>query len=175
MSAALPRLASSPAQVYESIMAYHEAMEGSNNELKEPLINIMNYIKSWIAVLDNETGKYIFAPSKFCGYFNMDPETYIENHNMMSGSETEKRIKKWVRLLNNSDKEYDEAYEQLHDYCGKFGKRTNMSGRISILLPFNEEETTEGHDNALVDLLVKVFHGLPEKGQQEVRRRINAR
>lgn len=175
MPAALPRLASSPAQVYGSIMAYHNAMKGKNDELKEPLIETINYIKSWIAVLDKETGKYIFAPSKFCGYANMDPETYSENHNLMSGSETEKRIKKWVRLLEFTDKGYEDAYEQLHDFCESFGKRTNMSGRISILLPFNEEETTEGHDNALVDLLVKVFHGLPEKGQQEVRRRINAR
>lgn len=167
------RLVSSSDQVRASHATYQREMSSLRGGSNRPLIDVMSYTLSWIAIRDHQ-GKYIFAPSKFVGYRDMTAEIYDRNYNIdMDGRKTEVAIKDWIRVLAKGDSGYDVARDQLFDFCAKFGKKPNGRCRISLLL--DEDRQEEEKPDKIVELLVEVYKTLPISQQREVARRIASR
>jgi len=168
------RLVSNSDQVRASHATYQREMTSLRGTSKRPLIDVMSYTLSWIAIHDNQ-GKYTFAPSKFAGYRDMTAETYDRNYNKeMDGRETEVAIKDWIRVMAKGDPGYDAARDQLFDFCAKFGKKPNGRCRISLLLDADHQEE-EKPPSRIVELLVEVYKTLPAIQQRDLARRIASR
>ena len=168
------RLVSSSDQVRASHATYQREMSSLLGKSNAPLIDVMSYILSWIAIRDRQ-GKYMFAPSKFVGYRDMTAEIYNRNYDkMMDGRETEVAIKDWIKVMDKSDPDYDAARDQLFDFCAKFGKKPNGRCRISMLRDADRQEE-EKSPSKIADLLVEVYKSLPAFQQRDVARRIAAR
>jgi len=168
------RLVSNSDQVRASHATYQREMTSLRGTSKRPLIDVMSYTLSCIAIHDNQ-GKYTFAPSKFAGYRDMTAETYDRNYNKeMDGRETEVAIKDWIRVMAKGDPGYDAARDQLFDFCAKFGKKPNGRCRISLLLDADHQEE-EKPPSRIVELLVEVYKTLPAIQQRDLARRIASR
>jgi hypothetical protein len=168
-----PRLVSSAAQVRDNHATYQREMSSPDGPPRQALVEVIPYIQSWIAVHDS-SGRFVFAPSKFVGYRDMTAEMYHRHHEDMDGRVTERVIASWIRVMAEGDPDYDDARDQLFDFCATFGKKPNGRCRISILLDGDENRRGD-RDSALAELLVEVFAMLPLSQQQHVARRITRR
>ncbi len=171
-----PRLVSNVRQVVMSHTAYQAAMASAEGPARETLIDVMPYIQSWI-VLRHPEGGYRFAPSKFVGYVNMDANRYRDLHRGMDGRLTERVLEPWIDLITEDDPEYEEAREQLFDFCARFGTKPNGRFRMSRLRwPLRNDAgaqpTTSDRDALIANFIVEVFRTLPAARQQDVSRRI---
>lgn len=160
------RLVSSASQVRSNHAAYQQAI-ARGVSAGQPLIEVIPYIQSWIAVRGAD-GSLTFAPSKFIGYRDMTSEIYDRNYMGMDGRLTEVAIKDWVRIIKKDDQCYEQARDQLFDFCAKLGKKPNGRCRISLLLDADTETVT----SKLVGLLIEVYKSLPADQQKIVRRQI---
>lgn len=168
------RLVSNFNQVRNNHAVYQQEMTSKDRGRIQPLIDVIPYIQSWIAVRDRDSGKWLFAPSKFIGYTDMDAERYGRFHKAMDGRLTERVLDPWVRLLGADDGAHEEARDELFEFCAKFDKTPNGRCRISVLVD-PDAEVVESRRSALVDLLVEVFKALPSDHQKEVAQRLGLR
>lgn len=170
--AMINRLVSNRNQAVANHATYQAAMASGEGVIS--LIDVIPYILSWIVLRDPITGVWTFAPSKFIGYVDMTKEIYGSDHAEMDGRQTEKVLKRWISVIQESDADYDAVREALYEFCAQFGKKPNGRCRISIL----EDEGAAGNgageqrDAAVADLLVAVFKGLPSHRRQDVLRRL---
>jgi hypothetical protein len=167
------RLVSNAAQVRENHARYQKEMSSVLGATISSLIEVIPYIHSWIAIRD-PSGKFSFAPSKYVGYRNMTAETYERHHQQMDGRHTEVAIRDWIRVMAEGDPGYDEARDELFDFCSRVGKKPNGRCRISVLLDVEHADESDS-PGRLSELLVEVYKTLPVAEQRAVARRIAMR
>lgn len=166
------RLISNIRQALANHAAYQAAMKSASGPARDTLIDVIPYIQSWIVVRDSDTGAFLFAPSKFVGYVEMDAERYHRFNRVMDGRLTELALKHWIEPISENDPEYEEGREALFDFCARFGAKPNGRFRMSRLLHEAGTKAPIPDREALIaDLLVEVFRTLPANRQQDVARR----
>jgi len=143
---------------------------------EDPLAGILRSTQSWYAYeyetdgLDDEDG-FMFGPSKFVGYKDMDPETYLANNGIsgpLNGRDTEKALAKISTPLTPDDPRYEAAFTALAELCAKFGKTPNTRARISLLNIGQEERiATEAEQ---VKALATLIAALSEDGRKQLKR-----
>lgn len=85
---------------------------------------------SWYAIKD-QSGEWIFGPSKFIGYEAMDADRYLGSYDRQDGRVTEPLLKQWfeqVELGSPLEKELRAAFE---NFAAKFGKAPKQNWRVS--------------------------------------------
>ncbi len=142
-----------------------------SNELQ----NRLGLVRSWYACNDRDLG-WSFAPSKFCGYEDMDAECYLKNYNQMDGRKTEEKLSEWFSPLDYETKLYKELYNQLSTFLAQYGKIPNSKTRINVIHELNKDYT---YSNAksfqykkISDLIIEVTNFLPKEYKTEIKRRI---
>lgn len=118
-----PHLASALPQIQSNILAFN--MDDPN------LLEILAYVRHWYAI---ETADgWIFGPSKFIGYADMDAKKYFAIHKKLDGRVTEKNLETWFVELNSQDAFASKLLLQLRDVLARRGKSLNAKARVHVL------------------------------------------
>lgn len=118
-----PRLASTLNQVQKNLHSFN--LDDSS------LQDILAYVRRWYAV-ETEAG-WIFGPSKFIGYADMDAKNYFARHNQLDGRVTEKNLETWFVELSGQDGLAIKLASELKDKLAYRGKSLNAKARIHVL------------------------------------------
>ena len=127
------------------------------------LVDTLSHFRAWYAM--EYEGDWIFGPSKFIGYENMDVAIYENNNHVMDGRQTELVLGQWFEPVKSDLQE--ELETALHDFLSNFGKRPSKLARISVQQYSNKDAM------GMVEALLGVYRALPEHQQKEFRRRLN--
>lgn len=101
-------------------------------DMDEPsLLGILAYVRRWYAV-ETQAG-WVFGPSKFIGYADMDAKTYFAKHGQLDGRVTEKTLEAWFVELNSQDGLAAKLASDLRDLLARRGKSLNSKARIHVL------------------------------------------
>lgn len=169
-----PRLVMSNEEVIENIKKFNSevalyAMGNQDSSITLLVENISHY-RAWYAYWDKDENKYLFAPSKYIGYQNMDAKQYAElNRSYLDGRKTEIVLANWYQTLDESSDSYEDLRTKLSDYCWNHNKSLNALFRINVLKQENEKDILE---KDLVDLIYKVYLGLSSENKELVKRKI---
>lgn len=140
-----------------------------SNRKCNALVDTLSFFRAWYAIQDGE--KWIFAPSKFIGYVDLDAATYEENHKKTDGRVTEVVLRQWFQETSDGELA-DTLREELSELLSVFGKQPNSLARISVL---RSESGEAGKPvSSLVDALLTIYCEMPADVQQEFRRRLKA-
>ena len=125
-------------------------------------------------VLDEDSADPLFGFSKFVGYADVTPETYEKKYKELDGRNTEWALRKWFMEIPNGTSAYTELHTKLSALLAKFGKRPREGAaqkvRFMTLKPeFRDTKTTDGDDQALLNLLIAVASKLPSSQRSLLR------
>ena len=134
-----PRLASTLDQVQKNLCSFN--MDDSS------LLEILAYVRRWYAI-ETEAG-WIFGPSKFIGYADMDAKNYFAKHDQLDGRVTEKNLETWFAELSGQDGLAVKLALELRDRLARRGKPLNAKARIHVLKEL-------AHDSKIAK---KILHG----------------
>ena len=118
-------------QVIKNIQTY-------NDQMVEPaLLGVMSYVRDWYAVRD-DAGGWLFAPSKFIGYQDMDHARYgldkgKKLRKRLDGRETEKSLAEWFVELKASNALAAALLDELKRVLAGCGKPLNARACIHVL------------------------------------------
>jgi len=169
-----PRIVSFSEEAIKNIKKFNDELSlystGEQNGDTAVLVkNISHYI-AWYAYWDKDENKYLFAPSKYIGYQNMDAKQYAElNSSYLDGRKTETVLANWYQTLDVSSESYEDLRKNLSDFCWKYNKNLNSSFRINVL---KQEDKKDVLEKDLVDLIYKVYLGLSIENKDLVKRKI---
>lgn len=170
-----PRLVTNNEEVIRNIKHFNHELDlyvdGDCDKSITLLVENISHYRAWYAYWDEEENKYLFAPSKYIGYQNMDAKQYAElNRSYLDGRKTEIVLANWYQTLDENDDSYEELKSKLSDYCwGYNNKRLNSLFRINILKQEDDKVILEKN---LVDLIYKVYLGLSSENKELVRKKI---
>ena len=169
-----PRLVMNNEEVIENIKKFNSEVAlyatGDQDSSITLLVENISHYRAWYAYWDKEENKYLFAPSKYIGYQNMDAKQYAElNRSYLDGRKTEIVLANWYQTLDESSDSYEDLRTKLSDYCWNHNKNLNALFRINILKQENEKDILE---KDLVDLIYKVYLGLSSENKELVKRKI---
>ena len=169
-----PRLVTNNEEVIKNIKHFtHELglyLNGDCDKSITLLVENISHYRAWYAYWDEEENKYLFAPSKYIGYQNMDAKQYAElNRSYLDGRKTEIVLANWYQTLDENDESYEELRLKLSDYCWDYSKSLNSLFRINVL---KQEDDKGILEKDLVDLIYKVFLSLSNENKDIVRRKI---
>tara|TARA_R110002072_G_scaffold301584_1_gene481644 strand:- start:307 stop:807 length:501 start_codon:yes stop_codon:yes gene_type:complete len=121
-----------------------------------------------------EGSKSLFGFSKFVGYENMSPETYLRDYKQLDGRNTELRLSTWFEEVRYGSPAYEELRENLTDWLAQYGKRPregkNQKVRLMVLRPeFRMLKGEPKEDRRLLDLMLAVADILPADQRHELR------
>jgi uncharacterized protein (DUF433 family) len=128
-------------QVIKNIATYNE-------QKSEPaLLGVMSYVRDWYAVRV-KAGGWLFAPSKFIGYQDMDHARYgLDKRKVLrkrlDGRETEKSLAEWFVELSPSSGLAVTLLDELKRVLASHGKPLNARACIHVL---KEEAQTASMD-----------------------------
>lgn len=161
--------AESPQAVADNIRAYQEELRASA-ELRRRV----RYHQSWYAVR-GKGGGWLFGPSKFVGYAGIDGDNYVETAVERNGRVTEAHLRKWFVVVEEGDALRGELAGALQAFLAEHGLTPRAQTRINILpadvkrtATLVQRQTAPGDDD-LVDLLIRVAHGLSADDRARVR------
>lgn len=132
--------------------------------------NLAHY-RAWYAIWDENEDKYLFAPSKYIGYHNMDSEYYFEKNKMMDGRKTEKVLSQWFEQLDESEEQFQLLNHELSIIFHNTGKTINSLFRINVIKRENENND-ELLEKDLVELIYKVFLSLADENKKVIKQKI---
>lgn len=169
-----PRLVTTNEEVIHNIKHFNHELDlyvdGDCDKSITLLVENISHYRAWYAYWDEEKNKYLFAPSKYIGYQNMDAKQYSElNRSYLDGRKTEIVLANWYQTLDENDDSYEELKSKLSDYCWDYNKSLNSLFRINI---FKQEDDKFILEKDLVDLIYKVYLGLSSENKELVRRKI---
>lgn len=125
-------------------------------------------------VYEPELEKPIFGFSKFVGYENLTPATYLAKYKKLDGRNTEHVLSRWFEEVTEGSPTYEDLYEKLSTWLGQFDKRPRggqkQKVRIMVIRPeFRDTNSAKGEDRRLLELLVAVADKLPVTQRLELR------
>lgn len=115
-----------PEQVISNIATYTKELR-ANAELQARV----GYARAWYAV-QNQSGKWSFAPSKFVGYRENTARKYFQIAEIdADGRESERALAHWFRVVEDGHRLHSELVAALRDFLAPYGS-PNSRARISI-------------------------------------------
>lgn len=122
-----PSLVTAVAQVEANIREYRNECRRNPTFLSRAA-----YARAWYAIKDEDTGNWLFGPSKFIGYENNTSKNYLATSNVSAdGRETEPRLQQWFDLVDEGSTLGRELHAALAAYLGdEVGP--NRLARISV-------------------------------------------
>ena len=164
MSHTMPALATTLESVINAIHRF--AFEVS----KSPdLAGRLSYARAWYAVQTHDGG-WVFGPSKFIGYENLDAPKYLAWSDQLHGRKTEDRLEPWFAPVDASSPIYAELNRELSEFLSKFGKAPSKSTRIKVLRQV--PDMGDQASTAILDLLVAVAKTLPPAQLKSLRKQL---
>ncbi len=106
--------------------------------------------RSWYAVKD-ESGQWIFGPSKFVGYHDVTPEDYLSGYDRKDGRETEPAL---LKLFTPVDLDSSLGIELRHAFvrfASTLGKSPSTSWRVSVTPEESNAPAGASHRGKLSD------------------------
>jgi hypothetical protein len=146
------------AEAAESIHRYQEQMAKSV-ELQERA----PYARAWYA-LPKKGGGWVFAPSKWTGYYNLSSGQYLDKETPMDGRKTEARLRQFFELVPESAAQHEEMMGALRKYLGGFDREPSKVARISI----PKTPAAQAVKESVPDLIVRLIKALDPAQQAEV-------
>ncbi|MDE0224601.1 MAG: hypothetical protein OXP28_05650 [Gammaproteobacteria bacterium] len=135
------------------------------------LANRLAFARAWYAVRSDH-GSWIFGPSKFIGYDDLDAETYLSWSNRLDGRRTEAQLRKWFVPSDLSSPTHAELTNALSTFLSRFGKAPSTMMRINVLPELLDE--AEDTSTALLDLIVGVAKTLKPADVRLLSRRLES-
>ena len=125
-------------------------------------------------VYEPKLGNPIFGFSKFVGYENLTPSSYLAKYKELDGRNTEHVLSKWFEEVREGSPSYEDLYQKLSAWLCQFGKRPRggqkQKVRIMVIRPeFRDTNTVKGEDRRLLELLIAVADKLPATQRHELR------
>jgi hypothetical protein len=159
-----------PAQAYRNIDKFQSEVR-ANPDLQSRLA----YARAWYAHQD-QNGKWLFAPSKFIGYQDIDAKKYLEAEES-DGRRTEAQLQLWFNAVNPATPLHDELSSMLVAFLSQYGKAPSTKMRINVArqrrrLSSDATLENDGHD-AVVSLMIAVAKTLPSQHFDNLRAIIN--
>lgn len=153
-------------QLINAISTYNDALEGSK-ELSKRLSNNV----SWY--FTEAHGNFIYGPSKWVGYKDLDAETYIAltDGGELGGQLTEASLVPLRREVAQKSSEHHRHYERLQAMLAPYNKTPNKRVRFNEVLndKITEIEVIDKEAN-LVALLSAVIRTLPASSIAQLKR-----
>ena len=93
----IPAIVTSDEDVVENIINFNKEVLLYNQETQTSaiatLVDNISHYRAWYCLLDSNTNKYLFAPSKYIGYKKMSAEIYAQyNRAGLDGRKTESSL-----------------------------------------------------------------------------------
>lgn len=150
-----------PAQAYRNIETFQSEVR-ANPDLQSRLA----YARAWYAHQD-QAGKWLFAPSKFIGYQDIDAKTYLEGAEESDGRRTEAQLQSWFNVVDPATPLHDELSSMLVAFLAQYGKAPSTKMRINVArqrrrLSSDATLENDGHA-AVVSLMIAVAKTLPSQ------------
>jgi hypothetical protein len=147
------------ATLISSVARLESRIKDYQKEAKE-MAWVMPYARSWYALWNEK--EWLFGPSKFVGYDNLNAKQYLESHrDGLDGRVTEGVLQKWSELVELGHPQYDELHAALDEFFARLGKKPNSLARISIIgTKGGEVFAGPLFPDDLVPLLVAVYRKL---------------
>ncbi len=127
----------------------------------------LSFARAWYAV-KSQTGSWMFGPSKFIGYSDMNAAKYLATSDKgLDGRKTEAILQQWFTEIPTSEDLHHELKSALFDYLSQFGKVPSTKTRISIIncdLPDEMEKF-----NKIADLIIEVSKLLPASSLSRIK------
>lgn len=136
------------------------------------MIDNMSHYRAWYCFLDEETDQYLFGPSKYVGYKDMSAEIYNKynyERAQLDGRKTEIALANWYERVEAGHPDHKDLFGKLNDFCASFGKAPNSLCRINVI---RIEKKTSAKDEDLVNLIFKVYEGLPYDSKNALKQKI---
>lgn len=86
---------------------------------------------AWYAAKD-ESGRWMFGPSKFVGYREANPKAYLANYSRKDGKETEPALLEWFVQVDPETAFGRELRDEFVRFAESFGKTPNRRWRVSV-------------------------------------------
>lgn len=169
-----PSVVNSDSEVIKNIRRFNEEVfsfkKDKGNIAIATLVENISHYRAWYCLFDEESGKYLFAPSKYIGYKEMDAETYEKyNRSHLDGRKTEKTLAHWYELIDQRHQKYEELYNDLFLFCMQFGKTPNSLSRLNIVL---EDQNELSLQESTVSLIFDVYQKLSQKHKDILKQKI---
>ena len=125
-----------------------------------------SYIKAYYT-MDPEAESPLFGFSKFVGYANPTSNWYLNNYRSITGSDTEKVLKKWFAPVSPDDP----LYKRLHGKLSiAIGRSPQKNVRICVLKnEFRRFKPAATDDRSLLELLIRVAKMMPLDHQSDLK------
>ena len=146
----MARLISSVARLQARIKEY--------DKQAQEMADVMPYNRAWYAVRIEK--EWLFGPSKFVGYEDLNAKEYLKQANSLDGRVTEGVLEKWSEAVEEGHPKYDELHTALNGFCARFGKKPNSLARISVVKTKDEASSGPLFSDDLVPLMVAVYRKL---------------
>ncbi|MBF7691683.1 hypothetical protein [Acinetobacter pollinis] len=103
-----PRLVTNNEKVIKNIEYFNHELDlyvdGDCDKSITLLLENISHYRAWYAYWDEVENKYLFAPSKYIGYQNIDAKQYAElNRSYLDGRKTEIVLANWYQTLDEND------------------------------------------------------------------------
>ncbi|WP_318372793.1 hypothetical protein [Enterobacter sp.] len=122
----MQQLCHSKPQIIQAIDIFNDGMRTNPSH---PIYAQAGKYKCWYAY--NDHGVYKFGPSKFIGYINLNPDTYLEVQHELDGKLTEKQLSKFSEDV--SDELFSELYYQLIEILSSINRTPGKSVKIKLI------------------------------------------
>jgi uncharacterized protein (DUF433 family) len=120
-------LVASVKEARSNVLRYWDEMPRSRD-----LQEIMSYARGWYACR-SDASTWALAPSKFVGYADNDPQTYLRSHEERDGRLTERLLRRWFVNILPGTPIYDELMNVLTGMFAQSGKTPNKRVHLHAL------------------------------------------
>ncbi|MEP3440260.1 MAG: hypothetical protein ABJN72_02165 [Sulfitobacter sp.] len=155
-----------PAELVAAIKTYNEELVAS----KELAKRLSNNVSWYFVEVD---GEYLYGPSKWVGYKDLDADTYIglTDEGELGGQLTEASLVHLRRAIAPNSSEHRSHYERLTKLLAAYGKVPNKRTRFNAVVTAEETEVEDVDKAAdLVALLGAVIRTLPDSSKAHLKR-----
>ena len=158
-------IVTSQQQALDNIERFQDEL-GKSDELQRRLA----FARAWYAA-PRSGGTWNFAPSKFCGYENMTAEEYV-NDEPRDGRRTEKQLQKWFSVVPESDRMFEDLYQELNAFLARYAKLPSSAIRLNVPTQYLRDRISRDEDSRarrIADLIIEVARDLPSEEAKRIK------
>ena len=150
------KIVTNPRQSFDNIEKFNAEIK-KTPELQARLA----YARSWYARQD-QSGTWLFAPSKFVGYQDIDGQTYLEAEDA-DGRRTEAQLQGWFNVVDPATPLYDELNSKLVAFLAQYGKAPSTKTQISVERERRRLSPDTTSDSATYDAVASLMVGVAKR------------
>jgi hypothetical protein len=146
-------------------------LNGETDTAIKTLVDNIPHYRAWYCFYDKPSGRNLFAPSKYIGYYGIDARAYTKyNRKGLDGRQTESILSTWYETISSSHRKHNILSEELREFCMKFSKKPNSLFRINIILKKTPRSTLETN---VVDFVWNAYQNLSDENRNQLKVKIN--